>query len=174
MITLEEGNHTVKTDHEDKIRRIRTVCNPVNINYRYRAPMRSRKSADPAVDQSFFLRKAWYKPMEALKRRNYQYLDEIPASVELLPMEGFDAPDIRFYNKDGLDLYTNVYRRNIMDMAYHKITDDGMTHTSSAMTAMEAKGLPVTTADGVRWWITATSAVSICPCGPPMGIPLTV
>jgi hypothetical protein len=50
-------------------------------------------------------------------------------------MEGFDAPDIRFYNKDGLDLYTNVYRRNIMDMAYHKITDDGMTHTSSAMTA---------------------------------------
>ena len=89
----------------------------------------------PAVDQSFFLRKAWYKPVEALKRRIYQYLDEIPASVELLPMEGFDAPDIRFYNKDGLDIYTNVYRRNIMDMAYHKITDDGMTHTSSAMTA---------------------------------------
>lgn len=89
----------------------------------------------PAVDQAFFLRKAWYKPVEALKRRIYQYLDEIPASVELLPMEGFDAPDIRFYNKDGLDLFTNVYRRNIMDMAYGKITDDGMTHTSSAMTA---------------------------------------
>ena len=26
-----------------------TICNPVNINYRYQAPMRSRESADPAV-----------------------------------------------------------------------------------------------------------------------------
>ena len=26
-----------------------TVCNPININYRYQAPMRSRESADPAV-----------------------------------------------------------------------------------------------------------------------------
>ena len=89
----------------------------------------------PAVDQTFFLRKDWYKPVEALKRRVYQYLDEIPDSVELLEMEDFDAPDIRFYNQNGLDLYTNVYRRNIMDMAYQKITDDGMTHTSSAETA---------------------------------------
>jgi len=89
----------------------------------------------PAVDQSFFLRKEWYKPVEALKRRVYQYLDEIPSSVELLEVDGFDAPDIRFYNEDGLDLYTNVYRRNIMDMAYQKISDDGMTHTSSAITA---------------------------------------
>ena len=89
----------------------------------------------PAVDQTFFLRKDWYKPVEALKRRVYQYLDEIPDSVELLEMENFDAPDIRFYNQNGLDLYTNVYRRNIMDMAYQKITDDGMTHTSSAKTA---------------------------------------
>lgn len=89
----------------------------------------------PTVDLDFFLRKAWYQPVEALKRRVYQYLDEIPASVELLDIPDFDAPDIRFYNEHGLDLYTNVYRKNIMDMAYHKITDDGMTHTSSAMTA---------------------------------------
>ena len=27
----------------------KTICNPVNINYRYQAPMRSRESADPAV-----------------------------------------------------------------------------------------------------------------------------
>ncbi len=27
----------------------KTVCNPVNINYQYQAPMRSRESADPAV-----------------------------------------------------------------------------------------------------------------------------
>ena len=29
--------------------KIRTVCNPVNINYQYQAPMLSRESADPAV-----------------------------------------------------------------------------------------------------------------------------
>ncbi len=89
----------------------------------------------PACDQGFFLRRDWYRPVEALKRRVYQYLDEIPSSVDLLEIENFDAPDIRFYNACGLDLYTNVYRKNIMDMAYQKITDDGMTHTSSAMTA---------------------------------------
>ncbi|MCQ2428871.1 MAG: hypothetical protein MJ192_00935 [Clostridia bacterium] len=89
----------------------------------------------PAVDLDFFLKKAWYAPVEALKRRVYTYLDEIPASVGLLDVPGFDAPDVRFYNKDGLDLFTNVYRKNIMDMAYKKVTDDGMPHTSSAATA---------------------------------------
>ena len=29
--------------------KIRTICNPVNINYQYQAPMLSRESADPAV-----------------------------------------------------------------------------------------------------------------------------
>lgn len=89
----------------------------------------------PAVDRNFFLSKAWSAPVEALKRRVYQYLDEIPASVELLDVPGFDAPDVRFYNKAGLDLFTNVYRKNIMDMAYRKVTDDGMPHTSSTGTA---------------------------------------
>lgn len=89
----------------------------------------------PAVDLGFFLKKAWYAPVEALKRRLYTYLDEIPASVDLLDVPGFDAPDVRFYNKHGLDLFTNVYRKNIMDMAYKKVTDDGMPHTSSAGTA---------------------------------------
>lgn len=87
------------------------------------------------VDLSYFLRKDWYKPVELLKRRVYQYLDEIPKSVDLLDVTGFDALDLRFYNKDGLDLFTNVYRKNIMDMAYRKVTDDGMPHTSSAGTA---------------------------------------
>lgn len=89
----------------------------------------------PAVDLAFFLKKTWYAPVEKLKRRLYTYLDDIPASVPLLDVPGFDAPDVRFYNKDGLDLFTNVYRKNIMDMAYRKVTDDGMTHTSSAGTA---------------------------------------
>ena len=90
----------------------------------------------PATDRFFFLRKDWYRPIQALKRRLYQYKDEIPASVSL--WEGgdkpFDAPDIRFYNENGLDLWTNVYRANVMDMAYHKVTDDGMPHTSSGGT----------------------------------------
>jgi len=89
----------------------------------------------PAVDLGFFLRKGWSKPVEALRRRVYQYLDEIPAAVPLLEEPGFDAPDLRFYNAAGLDLFTNVYRKNIMDMAYRKVTDDGMPHTSSQGTA---------------------------------------
>ncbi len=85
----------------------------------------------PTVDRFFFLRKDWYAPIERLSRRLYQYRDQIPQSVEEVPVSGFDAPALRFYNNDGLDLFTNVYRVNVMDMAYRKVTNDGMTHTSS-------------------------------------------
>jgi hypothetical protein len=88
-----------------------------------------------SADLDFFLKKSWYKPLDALKHRIYQYRDEVPDTVDLLETDGFDAPDIRFYNAGGLDVFTNVYRRNIMDMAYGKITDDGMPHTSTAGTA---------------------------------------
>ncbi len=83
------------------------------------------------VDQRFFLRKAWYAPTERLRRRLYQYAEDVPVSCELLDIPGFDAPDVRFYGPDGLDLFTNVYRKNVMDMAYSKVTDDGVPHTSS-------------------------------------------
>lgn len=83
------------------------------------------------ADLRFFLSKAYYRHCETLKRRLYQYSDEIPNSVPLLSDSAFDAPDIRFYNKNGLDLFTNVYRKNIMDMAHHKIDSEGMPHTSS-------------------------------------------
>lgn len=88
-----------------------------------------------SADLDYFLKKSWYKPLDALKHRIYQYRDEVPDTVDLLETDGFDAPDIRFYNARGLDVFTNVYRRNIMDMAYGKITDDGMPHTSTAGTA---------------------------------------
>ena len=88
-----------------------------------------------SADLNFFLRKSYYKPLQALKHRLYQYIDEVPRTIEPLEIEGFDAPDIKFYNKDGPDVFTNVYRKNIMDMAYGKITDDGMPHTSTAGTA---------------------------------------
>lgn len=68
------------------------------------------------ADLHFFLSKEYYRHCEALKRRLYQYADEIPDSVPLLSDNAFDAPDIRFYNKNGIDLFTNVYRKNIMDM----------------------------------------------------------
>ena len=87
------------------------------------------------ADLDFFLKKSWYKPLDALKHRLYQYIDEIPREVDPLEIDGFDAPDIRFYNKYGTDVMTNVYRKNITDMAYGKITDDGMPHTSTAGTA---------------------------------------
>ncbi len=87
------------------------------------------------LDEDFFLGKRYFAAADALRRRLYQYKDELPRSVPLLELDSFDAPDIRFYNEHGLDMLTNVYRKNIMDMAYHKITDDGMTHTSSAPTA---------------------------------------
>ena len=83
-----------------------------------------------SVDRFFFLQKAYYAPVYALKHRLYQYIDEIPAAVELWNGR-FDAPDIRFYNAHGLDLFTNVYRVNITDMAYGKLSDDGMPHTST-------------------------------------------
>ncbi len=87
------------------------------------------------ADLDFFLKKSWYKPLDALKHRLYQYIDEIPREVDPIEIDGFDAPDIRFYNKYGTDVMTNVYRKNITDMAYGKITDDGMPHTSTAGTA---------------------------------------
>ncbi|MBO7503624.1 MAG: hypothetical protein J6U38_04575 [Clostridia bacterium] len=88
-----------------------------------------------SVDLDFFLRKSYWKHVDALKHRIYQYKDEIPDRVDLLDLGNFDAPDIRFYNENGLDILTNVYRKNIIDMAYGKITDDGMPHTSSEGTA---------------------------------------
>ena len=40
--------------------KIQTVCNPININYQYQTPMRTRESADPAVvlykDEYFLIR----------------------------------------------------------------------------------------------------------------------
>lgn len=88
-----------------------------------------------SADLDFFLRKAYYAPLDALKHRLYQYRSEVPEAAELLETEKFDAPDIRFYNAKGIDILTNVYRKNIIDMAYGKITDDGMPHTSTAGTA---------------------------------------
>lgn len=87
------------------------------------------------TNQDFFLRREYYAPLDRLSRRLYQYADELPQADELLRIDGFDAPDIRFYNAHGLDRFTNVYRANIMDMAYAKVDDAGMTHTSSANTA---------------------------------------
>ena len=89
----------------------------------------------PIVNESYFLGKKYYAAAEKLKRRLYQYKDELPQSVELEEIENFDAPDIRFYNEYGIDILTNVYRKNVMDMAHQKIDDDGMTHTSSKIAA---------------------------------------
>lgn len=88
----------------------------------------------PAADRARFLRKDWYAPIEALRRRVYQYADEVPRCAPLVDVPGFDAPDIRFYRADGLHPFTNVYRINAMDMAHGKVTDDGMPHTSSGGT----------------------------------------
>jgi hypothetical protein len=87
------------------------------------------------VTQEFFLRKDYYKPVDRLRRRIYQFRDELPERDEIVNVENFDAPDIVFKGNGLADIYTNVYRKNIMDMAYNKVTDDGMPHTSSRNTA---------------------------------------
>ena len=84
------------------------------------------------VDLDFFHSKKYFSSLDRVRRRLYQYADELPQSVEVQAMQDFDAPDIRFGNSFGNDILTNVYRCNITDMAYNKLTDDGMAHTSSA------------------------------------------
>ncbi len=93
---------------------------------------------DPAwklLDQDFFLSKRFYADADKLARRLYQFRDELPEHDPLLELPDYDAPDIRFSGDNMAEIYTNVYRKNIMDMAYGKVTDDGMPHTSTANTA---------------------------------------
>ena len=85
----------------------------------------------PAVDEWFFLRKGWFSAADALARRLYQYRDELPETVEPLPLPA-GLPDLRFTGCVEADIYTNVYRVNLDDMRANKVTDDGMPHTSSA------------------------------------------
>lgn len=87
------------------------------------------------TDQEYFLRRDYYGPVDKLQRRIYQFRDEIPKKVDLIGVENFDAPDMVFKGNEFADIYSNVYRKNIMDMAYHKVTDDGMPHTSSQNSA---------------------------------------
>lgn len=85
----------------------------------------------PVVDTDFFLRRDYAEAIDKLSRRLYQYQDEIPEHDELITPENFDAPDVRFAGNGYADILTNVYRANIMDMAYDKIDDSGRGHTSS-------------------------------------------
>ena len=59
---------------------------------------------------------------------------ELPASDAKKEIEGFDAPDVTFSGAPMAEVYTNVYRANIMDMAHGKIEDDGRSHTSTPYT----------------------------------------
>lgn len=86
------------------------------------------------VDQDFFLRKAYYADIDRLARRLYQFRDELPQSDEKKEIAGFDAPDLTFTGSAMAEIYTNVYRVNILDMAYGKIDADGRPHTSTPHT----------------------------------------
>lgn len=86
------------------------------------------------TDQDFFLSKGYYADLDRLARRLYQYRDELPLSDPKKDIKGFDAPDITFSGNGIADIYTNVYRYNIMDMAYGKIENDGRPHTSTPFT----------------------------------------
>ncbi|MBQ5930139.1 MAG: hypothetical protein IIX02_05035, partial [Clostridia bacterium] len=88
----------------------------------------------PIMTNADFLNKSWFKAADKLAHRLYTYMEDIPNSVTIDEIAGFDAPDIRFYGSGTADIYTNVYRYNLMDMAYEKVTADGMPHTSSEHT----------------------------------------
>lgn len=91
------------------------------------------EAVEGATDLDFFLKKDWFAAADRFSRMLYQYRDEIPSRVELLPAaEG--APEITFEGSGEADIFTNVYRANIVDMAFGKVTDDGRTHTSSKNT----------------------------------------
>lgn len=86
------------------------------------------------LDQDFFIKRAYFADLDRLARRLYQFRDELPDSDPKKEIEGFDAPDITFSGAPMADIYTNVYRMNIMDMAYGKVDDDGRSHTSTPFT----------------------------------------
>ena len=83
------------------------------------------------TDLDFYLKKSYYRNMDALARRLYQYEDEIPENIEKLDVADFDAPDIEMKGSNLAEIYTNIYRRNIMDMAHVKIEADGHVNVSS-------------------------------------------
>ena len=43
------------------------------------------------VSQEFFLRKDYYKPVDRLRRRIYQFRDELPERDEIVNVENFDT-----------------------------------------------------------------------------------
>lgn len=88
-------------------------------------------SSWPVVDADFFARRDYAGDVDRLSRRLYQYEDDLPEEDTLWQGDGFDAPDIRFSGCKYAGIMTNVYRANIMDMAYDKVDDSGRTHTSS-------------------------------------------
>jgi len=87
------------------------------------------------VDQSFFLKRAYYEDLYRLSHRLYQYRSDLPATDPKIDIDNFDAPDITFTGNALSEIYTNVYRKNIIDMAYGKVDDDGRSHTSTPLTA---------------------------------------
>lgn len=85
------------------------------------------------VNQDFFLKREYYADLDAMARRLYQFRDELPLHDAKIDIENFDAPDITFEGAPMAEVYTNVYRANIMDMAYGKVDDDGRSHTSTPL-----------------------------------------
>lgn len=83
------------------------------------------------LDLDFFLGKKYYKAAYELSHRLYQYKDELPEHDPLVDVPGYDGPKVTFSGDRYADIYTNVYRVNMMDMAYQKVDDEGGTHTSS-------------------------------------------
>ena len=85
------------------------------------------------ADQDFFLSRAYYADMDRMARRLYQFKDELPQHDPKVKIDNFDAPDITFEGAPMAEVYTNVYRVNIMDMAHGKVDDDGRSHTSTPL-----------------------------------------
>ena len=95
------------------------------------------ETLDPAwktMCQQDFISRSWFNDADRLMHRLYTFADCIPDRVPLEEIEDFDAPDIRFAGSSSASIYTNVYRKNIMDMAKNKISEDGSMHTSSLNT----------------------------------------
>lgn len=85
------------------------------------------------LDKSFFLKRKWYKAADALSRRLYQYEDMLPEHVPAETPDGYVGPMASFGGSFSADMFTNIYRFNVQDMAMNKVDGD-MIRTSSPET----------------------------------------
>lgn len=128
----------IKLDTKHRVKKIRFLDSPKRngvfvTSYTF-LKKGNENHLSKSVDYRYFIKKDYLDSADLLARRLYQFRDEIPVTVEEISNPE-NATELRFSGSSAAAIFTNVYRKNILDMSQDKIDSEGVPHTSSSVTA---------------------------------------